>query len=109
MERAVLPGLGLDTVTEAELELFAAVVSVSPVAPFTLAVLLMSPGLEGAVTVMVKDLVAPLASDPPVQVTVPEAFVQPLEAEENVTPAGRVSVTVELLEASGPLFVTVSV
>ena len=45
-----------------------------------------------AVTTMVKMSLPPAGMSAPVQVTVPE-FTQPAEAEANVTPAGKVSVT----------------
>lgn len=42
-------------------------------------------------TVKVRAAVAPLASEPTAHVTVPPLFVQPVEADTNVTDAGRVS------------------
>src|SRR6266446_6601133 len=63
--------------------------------PLTVAVLVMLPGVAGAVALIVTEALAPLASEPTAQVTVPEALVQPGLAETKVTPAGRVSVTVE--------------
>ena len=67
------------------------------------------PGVPGAVTVMVNWTLAPFASDAAVQVTVPPDSLQPADADTNVTAPGNVSVTVTLLAASGPLFVTVNV
>ena len=77
--------------------------------PPTVAELVMVPGVAGAVTLMVIVALAPEASEPTAQVTVPEALVQPELAELKVTPEGRVSVTVEPVLASGPLFLTVRV
>src|SRR5437016_536795 len=74
--------------------------------PLTVAVLVMLPPAAGAVALIVTEAVAPLASEPTAQVTVPEALVQPGLAETKVTPAGRVSVTVEPVLASGPLLAT---
>src|SRR3954462_15978856 len=53
----------------------------------------------------------PLVSVPMAQVTVPVPLHDPCEgmAETNVVPAGRVSVTVTPLAASGPLFMTLVV
>jgi hypothetical protein len=73
----------------------------------TLAVLEMEPVTLGAVTVMVKATLAPLASEAWAQVTV-VVPVQP-GAETNVTPAGRVSTTLRVVAVAGPLLVTVSV
>ena len=66
------------------------------------------PGVPGVVTVMVNWTLAPLASDAGVQVTVPPDSPHPADAETNATAPGSGSVTVTLLAASGPLFVTVS-
>src|SRR5260370_1104835 len=77
--------------------------------PLTGALLVMVAGVAGAVALIVTVELAPEASEPAVQVTVPEALVHPELAETKVTPAGRVSVTVEPVLASGPLFLTVTV
>ena len=53
--------------------------------------------------------VAPEARLPMLQVTVPEALVQPEEADTKVTPPGRVSVTTTPVASDGPLLVAVSV
>ena len=75
----------------------------------TVAVFVMLPCVTGTVTVIVKVALAPDASVPALQVTVPEALVQPLEAETNVTPAGRVSVTTTPVAGLGPLLLAVTV
>jgi hypothetical protein len=77
--------------------------------PPTVALLVMVPGVAGAVALIVTVALAPEASEPTLQVTVPEALVQPELADTKVTPAGRVSVTVEPELALGPLFLTVRV
>src|SRR5437879_4503251 len=72
--------------------------------PPMVAVLVMVPAAVG-LTVIVIVALAPEASEPTAQVTVPEALVQVpwVElAETNVTPEGRVSVTVAPVPASGP-------
>src|SRR5438105_4694118 len=74
--------------------------------PLTVAVLVMLRVVAGAVALIVTEALAPLASEPTAQVTVPEALVQPGLADTKVTPAGRVSVTVAPVLASGPLLVT---
>ena len=77
--------------------------------PLTVAVLVTVP-TEVGVTVIVIEALAPEASEPALQVTVPEALVQvPWEelAETNVTPAGRLSVTVTPVAGLGPLLVAV--
>src|SRR5438309_29244 len=76
--------------------------------PETVAVLVILVALAGAFTTMVIVAVAPEASEPMLQVTVPEALVQVpwVElAETNVTPEGRVSVTVVPVAPFGPLLV----
>jgi hypothetical protein len=80
--------------------------------PVTVAVLVMVVGVAGAVALIVMFALAPLASEPTLQVTVPEALVQvPWEelADTKVTPEGSVSVTVAPVPASGPLFFAVRV
>ena len=77
--------------------------------PVTVALLVKVPAVAGAVALIVIVALAPDASGPAVQVTVPEALVQPELAETKVTPDGRVSVTVEPVLALGPLFLTVRV
>src|SRR4030081_3270736 len=75
----------------ADAELLAALGSGS--LPLMLAFLVMGPAVAGAVMVM-REL-APDASEPTGQVTVPEALVQPavVPAGTKAVPAGRVSVT----------------
>src|SRR5437660_277775 len=76
------------------------------------AVLVMVPAVAGAVALIVIVALAPEASEPTPQVTVPEALVQVpwVEvAETKPTPEGRVSVTVAPVAASGPLFLAVRV
>src|SRR5439155_354687 len=73
--------------------------------PPIVAVLVMVPAVAGAVALMVIVALAPDASEPTLQVTVPEALVQVpwVEvAEPKPTPEGRVSVTVAPVAASGP-------
>jgi hypothetical protein len=94
----------------AEAELFAGFGSVSWA--LIVAVFVMVVGLDGAVTTIVIVAVAPTASDPTLQVTVPEAWVQVpwVElAETNVTPGGRVSVTTTAVALFGPLLEAVTV
>src|SRR3977135_3663068 len=69
--------------------------------PLTVAVFVMLPAVAGAVALIVIVALAPEAREPTAQFTVPEALVQPELAETKVTPAGRVSVTVEPVLASG--------
>jgi len=77
----------------------------SLVGEVTLAVLTNVP-VVGAFTINEKFVVAPAPSDASDQLATP-AFVVPLPlALTNVTPAGKVSVTVTLLAADGPKFVT---
>src|SRR5438874_2078001 len=80
--------------------------------PLTVAVLVMVPAVAGAVALIVIVSLAPAASGPTAQVTVPEALVQVpwVEvADVKPTPEGRVSVTVAPVAASGPLFFAVRV
>src|SRR5216117_2035407 len=64
----------------------------------------------GAVTVTVRDRLAPLARVAATgQVTTPAAAVPPLLAETKVTPAGRASWTTTADASEGPLLVTVMV
>src|SRR5205807_537152 len=80
--------------------------------PPMVAVLTMVPAVAGAVALMVIVALAPDASEPTPQVTVPEALVQVpwVEvADVKPTPEGRVSVTVAPVAASGPLFLAPSV
>ena len=62
--------------------------------------------LPVVVTVIVTDVLAPLARSPMAQPTVPAVLTQPAEALLKVTPAGRVSEAVTPVAASGPLLVT---
>ena len=94
-----------------ELELFAAFGSA--VVDATDAVFVNDPACAGAVTVtVITGAVVPVASAARVQVTdtLPVLeHAQPVPvALTNVTPAGRVSVTVRLAASEGPLFETVS-
>src|SRR6266516_7288097 len=73
--------------------------------PPMVAVLVMVPAVAGAVALIVIAALAPEASEPTAQVTVPEALVQPELADTKVTPAGRVSVTTTPVAALGPLLV----
>src|SRR2546423_591367 len=78
--------------------------------PLIVASLVMVPAVAGAVALIVMLAVAALAREPTSQVTVPEALVQVpwVElAEVKPTPAGRVSLTVTPVAASGPLLVAV--
>src|SRR5947208_390013 len=80
--------------------------------PPMVAVLVMVPAVAGAVALIVIVALAPEASEPTAQVTVPEALVQVpwVEvADVKPTPEGRVSVTVAPVAASGPLFFAVRV
>jgi hypothetical protein len=77
----------------------------STVGELTLAVLVSVP-LAGAVTVTLRLLIWPLANVPRLQLTTPLVFTPLPLALTNVTPAGRVSVTVTLLALDGPKFVT---
>src|SRR5881296_387624 len=66
--------------------------------------------VAGAVTVTVRDRLAPLARVANAgQVTTPAAAVPPSLAETKVTPAGRVSRTTTAEASEGPLLVTVMV
>ena len=94
-----------DVVTEAVLSALVGSGSL----PLTVAVFVMVVAVAGVVTVIVNVALAPAASEPTVQVTVPETLVQPVEAETNVTPAGRVSVTLTPVAGLGPLFLAVTV
>src|SRR5207249_5238609 len=65
--------------------------------------------VTGAVTVTVRDRLAPLARVANAgQVTTPDAAVPPLLAETKVTPAGRVSRTTTAEASEGPLLETVT-
>src|SRR5438105_2899154 len=74
--------------------------------PLTVAGFVMLPAVVGAVALIVTEALAPLASEPTDQVTVPDALAILEVAETKVAPAGRVSVTVEPVLASGPLLAT---
>src|SRR5256885_13060977 len=98
------------TVVDADAVLLAGVGSGS--LPPMVAVLVMVPAVAGAVALIVIVALAPEASEPTAQVTVPEALVQVpwVEvADVKPTPEGRVSVTVAPVAASGPLFFAVRV
>src|SRR5438270_8453154 len=80
--------------------------------PLIVAVLTMVPAVAGAVALIVIVALAPDASEPTPEVSVPEALVQVpwVEvADVKPTPEGRVSVTVAPVAASGPLFLAPSV
>jgi hypothetical protein len=81
--------------------------------PVTLAVLVMVPVAVGLTTmVMVASLPGALAARLPrlqAMVLVPLQFPWVEEAETNVTPAGKVSVTVTPVAGCGPMFLTASV
>jgi hypothetical protein len=74
----------------------------------TVAVLVMVPIVVG-VTVIVLVALAPDASEPTLQVTVPALLVHPALAEPKVTVEGSVSVTVTPVAGLGPLFLVVRV
>src|SRR5438876_651874 len=98
-------GSGGDVATEAVL---AALVSSRGLVAVTVAVLAMGPVAAGLMcTTIVKSWVAPAASVPKLQVTVPAVVVQPALAETKLTWVGSTSVTVPPLEVEGPLLVTV--
>src|SRR6476659_9038001 len=73
--------------------------------PETVAVFEIVP-LPVVVTVIVTDVLAPLARSPMAQLTLPAVLTQPAEALLKVTPAGTVSEAVTPVAASGPLLVT---
>jgi hypothetical protein len=77
----------------------------STVGELTLAVFVNEP-LAGAVTVMVRLLTWPPVNVPRLQLTTPLVFTPPPVALTNVTPNGRVSVTITLLALDRPKFVT---
>src|SRR5438105_3353068 len=79
--------------------------------PLTVAVFVMLPPFAGAVALIVIEALAPEASEPTLQVTVPEALVQVpgVElADTKVTPVGRLSVTTTPVAGLGPLLVAIS-
>src|SRR5882672_5922413 len=79
--------------------------------PVMLALLVMLPGVPGAVALMVMVELAADASEPTGQVTVPALLVQLAvePAGTKVVPAGRVSVTTTPVAASGPALAAVRV
>jgi hypothetical protein len=77
----------------------------SNVGELTLATLVRLP-LAGAVTVTVTLLTWPLINVPKLQFTTPLVFTPPPLALTNVTPKGKVSVTITLPALDGPKFVT---
>src|SRR6202142_1687884 len=77
----------------------------SPVGVLTLATLVSEP-LDGALTVTVTLLTAPLINVPRVQLTTPLLLAPPPEALTKVTLAGRASVTTTLPALEGPRLVT---
>src|SRR5262249_6882805 len=88
------------TVVVADAVLLAAFGSVW--SPDSVAVFVVVPAVVGAVTTIVRVADAPLARMPIVHVTLPEPFVQPVEAVTNVTPVGRLSVMVTPVALPGP-------
>ena len=80
----------------------------SPVGVPTLAMFVNVP-LAGEVTVTVKFVACAEASAPKFQVTIPFTFAPLPLALTNVTLLGNVSVTITLLAADGPRFVTETV
>src|SRR5438105_3100737 len=74
--------------------------------PLTVAGLVMRHAVAAAVALAVTDALAPVASEPTAQVTVPVAFGRPEMAETKDSSAGGVSVAVEPVLASGPLLAT---
>src|SRR2546423_1428796 len=77
-----------------------------PRSPPFAAALVLGSAVAGAVALIVIVALAPEASEPTAQVTVPEALVQvPGVEDTKVTPAGRVSVTTTPVAALGPLLV----
>ncbi len=95
---------GITVVTEAELLPWLR--STGEVAE-TVAVLVCEPAV--GTTVSVKVALAPEARLATVQVTVPELLAHPVEADENVSPAGSTSVTLTPVAVLGPAFETVIV
>src|SRR5437899_624298 len=92
--RSVEAGVTPVTVVVAVAVLLAELGSVS--LPETVAELVMSPAVAGAVALIVIVALAALAREPTLQVTVPEALVQvscPARRSSDLTPVGRVSVT----------------
>ena len=102
---AVATGAAL-MVTPSEAVLFAVAGSAS-FAP-TVAVFVREPADAARRTTCTATL-APAAIEPTLQVSVPEPFVQPAEAEINVTPDGSVSETVTPVAVLGPALLAVSV
>ena len=103
-----------DLVMERSAEVFTVVVSVAELLPgvgsdwlpLTVAVFDRSAVLEWfTVTVSVRDVLAPLASAPIDQVTVPAASEPPPEAETKLVPAGIGSEMLTPVASEGPLFV----
>ena len=80
----------------------------SAVVELTEAVFVIVPAAVG-VTVIVTDALPPEAMLARVQVTTPPDALHPADADPNVTPAGRLSVTVGATAVEGPPFVTVKV
>src|SRR5262245_3129104 len=75
----------------------------------TVAVLTSTPGALGTTSMFLVTGPAPAAIAPKLQVTVPEACVQPESAEEKLDAGGRGSVTVTRVAPAPPLFETDSV
>src|SRR2546423_875023 len=73
--------------------------------PLTVALLVMAPGVAGALTLIVTVALAPDASEPTLQVTVLPATVHTELVEGEATPAGRVSLTTTPVAGLGPLLV----
>ena len=98
-----MSAIGVTVVTTGGVELLVPFGSL--VGEVTVAILVNVP-LAGAVTVTLILLIAPLANVPRFQFTTPALLMPPPVAETNVKPAGKVSVTITLLAADGPKFVT---
>src|SRR5438309_9067061 len=77
--------------------------------PPMVAVLVMVPAVAGAVALIVIVALAPEASEPTAQVTVPEALVQEVGREQVLTPVTGVSGMMTSVWAIGPLLVALRV
>src|SRR5438309_1492876 len=95
------------TWVDADAVLLAAVGSGS--LPPMVAVLVMVPAVAGAVALIVIVALAPEASEPALQVTVPEALVQEVGREQVLTPVTGVSGMMTSVWAIGPLLVALRV
>jgi hypothetical protein len=75
----------------------------------TVALLVIVPNVVGAVTTISNAAEPPLAIEDAVQLTAPVRKLQPLSAETNTTPLGRVSVMVTVFAVLGPALLAVTV